>query len=137
MEILFRAAALMRFPLRDFPLSLDAFALTSVLSLDFTLAHLAFCASDIFRRAAALSRVPRRDDAGATALLPPFSPANADSAASTRRSWFVKFVFSARSSTTIASTPVMFAMAGIIAEVLSACGQDSDVHFCEMIAQRR
>jgi hypothetical protein len=127
-EIFRRAAALMLFPLRDCLLLMDAATLTCG-ELAFTLAHRAFCAIEIFLRAAALSRMPRRDDAGATAtLLPPFSPANAVRAASTCRSWLVKFVFSARSSTTIASTPVIFAMAGIIAEVLSTFNTTGGVH---------
>jgi hypothetical protein len=79
-----------------------------------TFAHLAFCASDIFRLAAALSRVPRRDDVGATAICCRHSARLTQLAQYPHAAvGWLSFVFSARSSTTIASTPVIFAMAGL------------------------
>lgn len=79
--------------------------------------------------------VPRRDDAGATAP-PPFSFPKTLRAASTCRNWLAKLVFSVRSSATILSIPVMFAMAGIIAEVLSTCDQDRRRSLLPTISQR-
>ncbi len=86
-------------------------------------AQLAFCAIEIFLR-------PQRSVEYHGAMMPELlllrrsAPANAVSAASTCRSWLVKLIFSVLSSITIFSTPVIFAMAGIIAEVLSTCSKN-------------